>query len=235
MYKVKKVICILLSIVILSFQNLTIFASEPLTYYYVEKEVETRTVWDFVDIAMAGASWYDLIKDPSLKNLAWAVLDTAAIAPLVPSSRWIREGSKYIIPIDEIKKLASTQAGKEKLLKALKVEKTASKLDEIAKLAKNYKLTESQFKDHILKYHGYNSTVKNKSKFYQTFDIKKGIKETLTNDSIIKNNTKNREGYIFEKTYSYAIGVDSDGKKTLKTLRVVLDKNGYVKTAFPTK
>ena len=41
--------------------------------------------------------------------------------------------------------------------------------------------------------------------------------------------------YIFEKTYSYAIGVDSDGKKTLKTLRVVLDKNGYVKTAFPTK
>lgn len=241
MHKMKKLLSILLSVFILFSSSFTVLANEPidlseeLNYYYIEEEVQARSLWDFVDIAMAGASWYELLKDPSLRNLSWAVLDTAAIAPLIPSSRWIRQGAKYAIPMGEIKKLASTSSGKNKLLKALKVTKPVSKLDEIAKLAKNYKLTNSQYTNHILKNHAYNTAVPNKSKFYKNFDIKRGIKETLTSDSIIKNNTNSREGYIFIKKYSKAIGTTSNGKTPLYNLKVVLDKKGYVVTAYPIK
>ena len=123
--------------------------SSNLTYYYVEQETDLYTVWDFVDIAMAGESWYHLLNEPSLKNLTWAILDTAAIAPIIPSTKWIRQGAKYSIPISEIKKLASTASGKSKLIKSLKVTSKSSKLKEIANLAKNYTLTESRYQNHI--------------------------------------------------------------------------------------
>lgn len=245
MKNVKRIISILLVVSMLVCSNLTVFASESLNYYYVEKEmqtesriqangrIQTKTIWDFIDIAMAGASWYDVIKDPSLKNVGWAILDTAAIAPLVPSSKWVREGSKYTIPISELKKLASTPSGKNKLLKSLKVTKATSKLNEAAELAKNYKLTEGTYQYHIVKDHGYNSIKQNKSKFYKTFDIKKGIKDTLLGDSKISDNTDGRAGYIFKKTYSQPIGVSSNGKTPFKVLKVVLSRDGYVITAYP--
>lgn len=245
MKNVKRIISILLAVSMLVCSNLTVFASESLNYYYVEKEmqtesrmqtngrIQTKTIWDFIDIAMAGASWYTLIQEPSLKNVGWAILDTAAIAPLVPSSKWVREGSKYTIPISELKKLASTSSGRNKLLKALKVTKATSKLNEAAELAKNYKLTEGTYKYHILQDHGYNSIKQNKSKFYKTFDIKRGIRDTLLGDSKISDNTASRTGYIFKKTYPHPIGVSSNGKTPLNVLKVVLSPEGYVITAYP--
>lgn len=196
--------------------------------------IQARTIWDVVDIGMAGASWYTLLKDPSFKNVGWAVLDTAAILPLIPSTAYIRNGSKIIVSNSSLQKLASTKKGKEAIKKSLKVTKQTSTLSKVSKLAKNYKLTNNQYKNHILARHGAKSTLKGKSKFMASFDIKKGIKDTLTNDSIIKNNTKGREGYIFIKTYKNPIGYDSKGKK-VKRLKVVLNESGYVVTAYPIK
>lgn len=70
------------------------------TVYYIDSQysnpVKKRyiTPWDVIDIAMAGASWSDLLKDPSLRNLGYAVLDTAALAPLIPSTGYLRHGNK---------------------------------------------------------------------------------------------------------------------------------------------
>ncbi len=94
---------------------------------------------------------------------------------------------------------------------------------------------ESWYRDHIWKLHGYNSVRKNKSKFKKGFDIKKGIKDTLTSNSIIQNNTKSRDGYIFIKKYSNYIGFDKDGKTKLYRLKVVLSNEGKVVTAYPIK
>ena len=204
-------------------------------YVYKENnEKQSRTLWDFLDIGMPGLSWYDVLKEPSFKNIGWAILDTAAIAPLIPSSAYIRKCGKLTVSTSSLKKLASSTKGKNAIKKSLKVTKVNSELLRISKLAKNYKLTEFRYKKHILAFHGANSTKKNKSKFISAFDIKKGIRDTLTNDSIIKNNTKCREGYIFTKTYKGTIGHDTKGRK-LNTIKVVLNKDGTVNTAYPIK
>mgnify|MGYP004492296117 CR=1 FL=1 len=46
--------------------------------------------------------------------------------------------------------------------------------------------------------------------------------------------TQGRSGYIFEQTFSYAIGKNSKGKD-LYTIKVVIDEYGNVVTAFPIK
>lgn len=48
------------------------------TVYYIEHPNErlTRTVWDVLDVVMAGASWAEFFGEPSFANLGWAVLDT---------------------------------------------------------------------------------------------------------------------------------------------------------------
>ncbi|SHK11091.1 polymorphic toxin-type HINT domain-containing protein [Tepidibacter formicigenes] len=93
--------------------------------YYIDKNYhkkrKKRSLWDFADIAMAGMSWYDVIKDPSLKNIGWAILDTAAIAPLLPSTAYIRKGGKYTLKLSELKKFAKTKKGKKALKKALRI------------------------------------------------------------------------------------------------------------------
>lgn len=47
-------------------------------------------------------------------------------------------------------------------------------------------------------------------------------------------NTAGRKGYIFEQTFDTPIGASSKGKP-LYTLKVVIDENGNVITAFPKK
>ena len=57
------------------------------------------------------------------------------------------------------------------------------------------------------------------------------VGKVLTTDSVIKNNTKNRDGYIFIKEFGETIGYD--GKKSLSKLKVVLSESGGVITAYP--
>ncbi|KAB1438075.1 hypothetical protein [Candidatus Galacturonibacter soehngenii] len=81
--------------------------------------------------------------------------------------------------------------------------------------------------------HGPNSTVPNKSKFNNNFDIKKGINKALTSqDSKVTPSTNGRK--LIEYTYKNAIGKNSNGKP-VNTIRVVVDKFGNVITAYPRK
>lgn len=66
---------------------------------------ENRFIWDLIDFAMAGWSWHDFFKVPSLKNLSFAVLDAAAILPFVPSTRYIRTAADVLDIAKDIKKL----------------------------------------------------------------------------------------------------------------------------------
>ncbi|NLP14933.1 MAG: hypothetical protein GX383_10785, partial [Clostridium sp.] len=110
-----------------------------------------------------------------------------------------------------------------------------SKLKEVFNTAENYNLSDDTFNNHILDRHGSNSAYNNKSHFNTDFDIKAGIDSTLKGDNfIVKPNTGERSGYIFEQTFKDAIGVNSKGKP-LYTLKVVIDEGGNVITAFPKK
>lgn len=206
------------------------------TAYYVDRFYNTpmrpRTIWDALDVVMAGASWAEFFGEPSLANLGWAALDTVALLPALPSSAYFRKGGKLLLNVDEVKKISKTSDGLSKIKKALKPAKVveeSSELVRIAKLAKNYVLSNKTF-THILTEHGVNS-IKNKSKFIKNFDIKEGIRKVLTTDSVIKNNTMSREGYVFIKEFGKTIGYD--GKKALSKLKVVLSESGSIVTAFP--
>ena len=158
--------------------------------FYVDRNyhnpIKPRTIWDALDVVMAGASWADFFKEPSLANLGWAALDTVSLLPILPSSAYIRKGGKLLLNVDEVKKLAKTPEGLEKIKKALKATDKASDILEAGrKLAKKYTLSDSVYRDHIVKLHSFYSKEKNKSKFIKNFDIKKAIKETLI-DSILK-------------------------------------------------
>ncbi|MGF7044879.1 hypothetical protein M2142_001866, partial [Fusobacterium sp. PH5-29] len=111
-----------------------------------------------------------------------------------------------------------------------------SQLQKAFDVADKYNLSDSVYKDHIITRHGPESTsYLNKSKFNSNFDIKKGIDNALKNsNSIIKPNTKGRSGYIFEYTYSNSIGINTKGKP-INTIKVVVDPNGNITTAFPKK
>ena len=113
--------------------------------------------------------------------------------------------------------------------------KGVSKLEELSSLAKNYRLSDEFFESKILTHHGPNSsTFLTKNKFSSSFDIRKGIDDTLRgSDTLILPNTGGRSGYIFIKKYSSPIGYNKRGKPQYD-LKVVLDENGNVTTAFPT-
>lgn len=114
-----------------------------------------------------------------------------------------------------------------------------SKIKEILDVADNYNLSDETFNEHILKRDGPNSLYKNKSHFDSGFDsgfdVKYGINSTLRgNNFIMRPNTNNRSGYIFEQTFIKGIGTNSKGK-VLYTMKVVIDEIGNVVTAFPIK
>lgn len=209
------------------------------TAFYVDKNyhnpIKTRTIWDALDVVMAGASWADFFKEPSLANLGWAALDTVSLLPILPSSAYIRKGGKILLNVDEVKKLAKTPEGLEKIKKALKATDKASDILEAGrKLAKKYTLSDSVYRDHIVKLHSFYSKEKNKSEFIKNFDIKKAIKETLTDSkSIVSQNTNGRKGFIFIKNFGEKIG--TEGGKSLNRMKVVIDEYGKVVTAYPIK
>jgi len=53
-----------------------------------------ETAWDAVDVVFAGLSWSDFADDPSLSNFGWAMLDTAALLPIIPSTGYFRRGAE---------------------------------------------------------------------------------------------------------------------------------------------
>lgn len=95
------------------------------TIYYVKEDgrPQTRTVWDILDVAMAGYSWSKLLDEPSWGNFGWAVLDTAALLPLIPSTAYFREGGKVLLKADEFAKFAKTAKGKNAIKAAMKTYK----------------------------------------------------------------------------------------------------------------
>ena len=79
-----------------------------------------------------------------------------------------------------------------------------------------------------------NTKLRNKSKFIKNFDIKKAIKETLTDSkSIVSLNTNGRKGFIFIKNFEEKIG--TEGGESLNRMKVVIDEYGKVVTAYPIK
>lgn len=84
------------------------------TAYYVTKNstIKTRSVWDIVDILMAGASWADLFAEPSWANFGCAVLDTGALLPTLPSSAYFKKDGKTLLKFDEVVKFTKTPKGK---------------------------------------------------------------------------------------------------------------------------
>ena len=60
--------------------------------------------WDILDVFMAALSWDDFLESPSLVNLGWAVLDTLALLPGVPSSGYARRGVEVVSSISHANK-----------------------------------------------------------------------------------------------------------------------------------
>lgn len=106
-------------------RSFTVLSSTETNYgtmYFVKEDnkPQPRTFWDVLDIAMAGKSWSDLLKDPSWSNFGWAVLDTAALLPLLPSTAYVREGGKVLLKADDFLKFAKTSKGKKAIKSAMK-------------------------------------------------------------------------------------------------------------------
>ncbi|MCY6355398.1 hypothetical protein [Clostridium sp. ZS2-4] len=183
---------------------------------------------------MAVQSWSEFISSPSLSGFGWAVLDSAAVMPFLPSTAYFRKGEKFVIKLKELKKFAKTTKGAKIIKNSLKVVSKLGDIKSVRKLAKGYKMTEARYITHILYRHGPTSTASNTGKFVGAFDIKRAIDQVLKSpNSVVKPNSNKRPGYIFEKTYSGVIGYD--GKKACKTIRVIIDEVGNVVTAFPVK
>ena len=91
--------------------------------YYIKDadSIQPRSFWDITDIVMSGVSWAEFFGEPSFKNLGWAVLDTVSIAPIIPSSAYIRRFGKKVLDPDLLKAaMKASPSLKGKLLKALK-------------------------------------------------------------------------------------------------------------------
>lgn len=91
-----------------------------ISYIQNDDSIQMYALWDILDIAMAGYSWSKLLKEPSWGNFGWAVLDTAALLPLLPSSAYVREGGKVFLKSDDFIKFAQTTNGAKAIKSAMK-------------------------------------------------------------------------------------------------------------------
>lgn len=106
-------------------RSFTVFSSTETNYgtiYFVKEndKPQSRIVSDVLDIVMAGSSWADLLKDPSWNNFGWAVLDTAALLPALPSTAYVRKGGKVFLKVDDFFNLAKTEKVKTAIKTALR-------------------------------------------------------------------------------------------------------------------
>ena len=89
--------------------------------------------------------------------------------------------------------------------------------------------------DHILDNHGPDSTVAGKGKFAEgtsSGDVKQMVNETIEKDPEGEPNTGNRPGTRYRANLGRTVGRASNGTPT-SWVRVVIDENGKIKTAFP--
>jgi hypothetical protein len=89
--------------------------------------------------------------------------------------------------------------------------------------------------NHILDRHGPDSTAANAGKFSEgtsTGDIKQIVDETIERDPAGEPNTGNRPGTRYLADLGRTVGRASNGLPT-SWVRVVIDENGKIKTAFP--
>lgn len=107
---------------------------------YNDEDIQTRSLWDVVDVVMAGISWADFLNDPSLGNFGWAVLDTAALLPFLPSSAYFRKAGKTFIKKSELAKFIKKSTRNKNLVKKfIKGYKLASPILENNQLIKKVK------------------------------------------------------------------------------------------------
>lgn len=172
------------------------------TVYFLENQTngQERTLWDIVDVAMAGASWAEFFGDPSLKSLAFAALDTVACAPLIPSTAYIRVGGKKVIDADVLQKLVKSDS---KLARAIRAnliifkKAKAGLLDKyLAKFAMKtmdaagipLKLTKERM-EHILKRHHpkyWNGSIEKKQSFFRADETMGSIMKKI--DTVMRDN-----------------------------------------------
>ena len=202
--------------------------TESGTLYYVEQQsdISPCTLWDVADMMMAGYSWAAFFGDSSWRSFAWAVLDTAALLPLLPSSAYFRQGGKKLVKAEAIQDLAKTPEGARAIKNAIKSHKAMSSL------VRGYRVSDSAM-NHILKMHSAYSTVENKTKFASVVNIESLIKSTMNNSSILSNYVVHDGKYLFQYRFNSTIGFD--GNKPLNILRIITDLKGNVITAYPTK
>lgn len=119
--------------------------------YYIQNssEIQLRTVWDAVDVVMAGVSWATFFGEPSFANLGWAVLDTAALAPVIPSSAYIRKAGKMVVDPNALKTaMMKNPSLKGKLLKGLKGG-TKAEISKVVNQLNSFTSKRMQFDSHI--------------------------------------------------------------------------------------
>lgn len=170
------------------------------------------------------------------------VLDSLALAPFVAMFKSVDEivlitknQDELLAAFKKTGKLADI--GKYTALKLVKTNLSVDEFSKAKKLGKSYTLTDARFAEHIELSHGYNSAVANKTKFSRDIDIKEAIDETLKNPDAVLKNTEHRgvprDGYIYRKDFGYVIGTDPETGRSLTEIRVVLNPDGSVNTAFP--
>lgn len=199
------------------------------TMYYVEgnSDIDTHTLWDVADIFMAGYSWASFFGDASWRSFGWAVLDTAALLPLLPSSAYFRQGGKLVVKSDAILNLSKTSKGSTAIKNAIKSSKTMSVL------AKGYKISDSAW-SHILARHAFNSTAADTTKFLSIVDIKSVIKSTLEDSYSVSKYVVGDGKYVIQKQFTSTIGTTTTGEK-LNKVKVIISSKGEVITAYPVK
>jgi LysM repeat protein len=103
------------------------------------------------------------------------------------------------------------------------------------RLAKEARVTTEFLEGKVMRVHGPQSTIANKSLFSEGFDIKAGIETTLRSpETLFLPNTQGRAGTILIRDFGQSIGTTSRGAEVTR-LKVVMDQFGKLVTAYPVK
>lgn len=178
-----------------------------------DRDKRAIPLWDFIDIGLAGVSWAEFLSKPSLASFGWAVLDTAAIAPLIPSTKYARVGSKYLITVDSIKDLARTSKGRNAIEAALSFSR------KVIGFA-NKSLLDDHYQRHVVKELVYGPISKD-----GYLNIARELAESLPSSDILVKYRINGERIVYRKSTNDFLVHKADG--TIKTLYKPTDGIDY--------
>jgi DNA-binding PadR family transcriptional regulator len=139
-----------------------------------------------------------------------------------------------LIEFDEKTQVYSvTSKGVKEYNQFLKARTTSLDKEYVKSILDRAVISRKQIDSHIIPAHGFASNMPHKSKFVEHFSIKRGVKDTINHsDTVISRDIHDDTRLILEKDYGRTIGYDSLGNPT-NILRVVMQDNGFVITAFP--